>query len=175
MKKFPIVILLICDVGRSSQNTQESNIIETNSGKIQGKIVINNCNYHYEFLGIPYAEPPLGKLRFKPPVPVLPWSDVLPAFEDGPMCPQKSSPHLPNATISEDCLSLNIFTNDIDEDDLKPVMIWIHGGGFALGSKNIYRMQAVMDEDVVLVTINYRLHALDSCLLATAWSVETWD
>ena len=163
MKKVSIfVILLIWDVGRSSQNDEQkqSNIIETNSGKVQGKIVINNCNYHYEFLGIPYAEPPVEKLRLKPPVPVLPWSDVFQAFEDGPMCPQKSSPHLPNATISEDCLSLNIFTNEIDEDDLKPVMVWIHGGGFSLGSKDIYRMQAVIDEEVVLVTINYRLHAL---------------
>ena len=162
MKKFLIIfILLTWDVDTSSQNDdKQSNIIETNSGKIQGKIVINNCNYHYEFLGIPYAEPPVGKLRFKPPTPVLPWSDVFQAFEDGPMCLQRPSHWFPNATMSEDCLTLNIFTNEINEDEPKPVMIWIHGGGFAAGRKDGYKMQPVLDEDVILVAVNYRLHAL---------------
>jgi len=73
------------------------------------------------------------------------------------------TPFVPNFTeddMSEDCLTLNIFTNDMNMNKSKPVMIWIHGGAFYLGSKDRYRMQPLIDEDVILVAMNYRLHAL---------------
>jgi len=120
--------------------------------------------YHYEFLGIPYAEPPIGKLRFKPPEPVKAWTDVLEADSDGPVCYQAGD--LPgslagNTDSSEDCLTLNVFTPSLDsESGPLPAMVWIHGGGFTLGSKDLYRMSAVVKEDVILVAMNYRLHAL---------------
>ena len=140
-----------------------TDIVITGSGKIQGKKVTKNGKSHLEYLGIPFAEPPIGKLRFKPPVPVKPWSNVLEAFEDGFLCLQALTPFDPNLTeddLSEDCLTLNIFTNDINMDKPKPVMIWIHGGGFSFGSKDRYRMQPLIDEDVILVAMNYRLYAL---------------
>ena len=140
-----------------------SDIINTGSGNLQGKIVTKNGKSHLEFLGIPFAEPPIGNLRFKPPVPVKPWSGILEALEDGFVCPQMPNPFVPNITeddMSEDCLTLNIFTNDINTDKPKAVMIWIYGGGFYLGAKDKYRMQGLIDEDVILVAMNYRLHAL---------------
>merc|ERR1711983_402115 len=140
-----------------------TDIVITGSGKIQGKRVTRNGKSHLEFLGIPFAEPPIGDLRFKPPVPVKPWSGILEALEDGFVCPQMPNPLVPNITeddMSEDCLTLNIFTNDINIDKPKAVMIWIYGGGFYLGAKDKYRMQGLIDEDVILVAMNYRLHAL---------------
>ena len=66
----------------------ETEIISTFSGPVRGKVVSKNNKEHFEFLGIPYAQPPVGKLRFKDPKPVEPWTDVLNAFTDGPTCMQ---------------------------------------------------------------------------------------
>ena len=131
--------------------------VNTGSGPIKGMKVED----HYEFLGIPYAEAPVGKLRFMPPEPVRPWKETLEALSNGPECPQVANEFLPGAmTQSEDCLTLNIFTKNLNNYNPKAVMLWIHGGGFSIGSKNTYRMPRLLDEDVVYVAINYRLHAL---------------
>ena len=131
-------------------------IVNTGSGPVQGKRV----EEHFEFLGIPYAEAPVGKLRFRPPQPVQPWTETLEALSNGPQCPQVASEFSPGGLMSEDCLSLNIFTRNLDNYNPKAVMLWIHGGGFTLGSKDLYRMPRLLEEDVVYVAINYRLHAL---------------
>merc|ERR1711868_329484 len=95
-----LVFLLVFITGKYCQDAMESptttkseqedlsDIIDTGSGNLQGKKVTKNGKSHLEFLGIPFAEPPIGKLRFKPPVPVKPWSNVLEAFEDGFLCLQ---------------------------------------------------------------------------------------
>merc|ERR1711971_257026 len=143
---------------------EDTRVINTHSGPVRGKKVTKDDHHHYEFLGIPYAEPPLGKLRFKPPEPVKPWTDVFEAFSDGPVCYQAAD--LPGALAgndnsSEDCLTLNVFTpSSLEDSEPLPVMVWIHGGGFTLGSKDLYRMSAIVNEDVILVAMNYRLHAL---------------
>ena len=138
---------------------QEDPLVITRSGPVKGKKVTENGKDRYEFLGIPFAEPPVGKLRFKPPVPVSPWSDVREAFSDGPACIQKVGEFLGNTEgTSEDCLTLNIFSPSLRSN--KAVMLWIHGGGFTQGSKDIYRLTGLLSEDVVYVSINYRLHAL---------------
>jgi len=135
--------------------------IYTKSGPVNGKRIIKVGETHFEFLGIPYAEPPIGKLRFKPPKPVQKWNETLEAYTDGPMCVQAESFETPESTdMAEDCLTLNIFTKSIDLESPKAVMVWIYGGGFTQGSKNIYRMQALIDENVILVAMNYRVHAL---------------
>jgi len=148
---------------------EPTKIVNTESGPVRG-LKINKYGMElYGFLGIPYAEPPVGKLRFKPPVPVSPWSDVLEANKNGPQCLQVSSEFLPSEQsapeMSEDCLTLNVFTNNIGSEGLfrkKPqaVMVWIHGGGFTIGSKDLYRMDELLTEDVVYVAMNYRLAAL---------------
>ena len=140
---------------------EPSHTIFTGSGPLKGRRVTLNDKVHFEFLGIPYAEPPVGRLRFLPPVPVQPWtSQTLEATKDGPPCLQPLSGFQFGdlSAMTEDCLSLNIFTTDLA--DRRPVMFWIHGGGFTSGSKDIYRMRALIEEGVVLVTLNYRLHAL---------------
>jgi len=134
-------------------------IIETKFGKIQGYIE----NGIEVFKGIPYTEPPAGELRFKPPISKEPWEGVLNTIKYSACAFQgyseleewlgKPSPE------SEDCLYLNIWTPATDEDK-RPVMFWIHGGAFVIGTGNdpIYDGSALARRgDVVVVTINYRL------------------
>ena len=141
---------------------EEVVIIDTGSGKIKGKKIRDDAKQYNKFLGIPFAEPPVGELRFKPPVPTKPWSDVLEAFSNGPACVQMITPALLGTKgtkgVSEDCLRLNIFTKSLDGS--QAVMVWIHGGGYSSGSKDRYEMLDMVDRDIVLVTLNYRLGAL---------------
>ena len=134
----------------------EKVLIKTGSGKIQGVKIQEDG---FKFLGIPFAESPVGKLRLQPPVPVEAWSGVLEATSNGPACVQMITPALgPNEGVSEDCLRLNIFTKSLE--DSQAVMVWIHGGGYTSGSKDRYKMREIVDKDIVLVTVNYRLGAL---------------
>jgi len=115
-----------------------------------------------KFLGIPYAQPPVGELRFAYPQPVEAYGE-LNATEFGSKCNQIQAfgEHAGEAGGSEDCLFLNIFlpNGTLDATEKKAVMFWIHGGGFALGSSNEYDHPTLLEEDVILVTINYRLGA----------------
>lgn len=114
------------------------------------------------FRGIPYAKPPVGDLRFRKPEPLkrLPNSPFK-AMDFGPVCPQ-SIAKLYGYTSSEDCLYLNIYTPvSSDSSSLKAVMVWIHGGGFVIGSSNYYDSSILsIHNDVVVVTLNYRLGPL---------------
>lgn len=116
------------------------------------------------FRGIPYAEPPVGPRRFQPPVPPKPWSNVLVAHKFGPMALQPTGATLlPRAAMgqSENCLTLNIWTPGLDEAR-RPVLVWIHGGGFTTGSGADPYSQGrnfATDGDVVFVSVNYRLGA----------------
>merc|ERR1712106_462014 len=136
--------------------------VETPSGSMTGsKVTLKEDFVYYEFHGIPYAQAPVDKLRFKSPLPpVRPWTDTLDTSKKGPYCWQKLD-FLPEGSVnmSEDCLHLSIYTKDI-KPALKPVMVWIHGGGFTIGSGNDYTPLEIIKEDVIVVTINYRLGAL---------------
>ena len=122
------------------------------------------------FLGIPFAAAPTGALRFRPPQPAVPWDGVRPCLEPGPVCPQMTVPEefmpMPDFTgrglpMSEDCLSLNVYTPAAD-DGRRPVVVWIHGGAFVAGSgaAPTYDGSSFARDGVVFVSINYRLHAL---------------
>jgi para-nitrobenzyl esterase len=116
------------------------------------------------FLGIPYAQPPTGDLRFAPPVPLDSFGGPLNAFEFGPACPQPEiEPHpTMNSKMDEDCLTLNIWTPAAD-DRARPVMFWIHGGGFTYESSGdlIYNgARLAARGDVVVVGVEYRLGAM---------------
>ncbi|XP_066272164.1 liver carboxylesterase B-1-like [Branchiostoma lanceolatum] len=121
----------------------------------------------YTFLGIPYAAPPVGNLRFRAPQPAVPWEGAIDATKPGPYCPQgplifQLFPFkFHHYDFDEDCLTLNIETPTVEKDAELPVMLWIHGGGLSMGFGYVVPFAAmVAQQDVVVVTINYRLGAL---------------
>ncbi|XP_062580478.1 uncharacterized protein LOC134242419 [Saccostrea cucullata] len=136
--------------------------VQTKLGPMTGKIDYVDYNYHkkvLKFYNIPFAKPPLGKLRFAKPVPYGSWTGTLNATEHGNQCMQLPSYEMPGIETSEDCLYLNIFVpHDVSNSSKKPVMVWIHGGGFTGGSAHVYESSALaLQGDVIVVTIQYRL------------------
>ncbi len=113
-----------------------------------------------EFLGIPYAAPPVGAFRWQPPQPAASWSGVRDATQFAPHCPQLPSP-FGQASMSEDCLYLNVFTPSRHKPGSHhPVMVWIHGGALVTGESDDYNPAKLVEDGVTVVTINYRLGAL---------------
>lgn len=107
-----------------------------------------------EFLGIPYAAPPVGALRWKAPQPVTPWKTALDASHFSPSCIQQSS----SLKTSENCLYLNVYTPT--QAGTYPVMVWIYGGALVSGNSDQYDPERFVKQGVVVVTFNYRLGAL---------------
>ncbi|MVZ99736.1 carboxylesterase family protein [Actinomadura sp. LD22] len=122
------------------------------------------------FRGIPYAAPPVGGLRWRPPRPPEPWEGVRTAGAFGPICPQPPSSELAGLDLpmSEDCLTLNVWTGAASPGERRPVLVWIHGGGFRLGTGADPRHDGanLARKGLVVVTFNYRLGAFG--FLATA-------
>jgi para-nitrobenzyl esterase len=138
-------------------------IVETAAGRVEGRVE----NGLHVFRGIPFAEPPVGPLRWKPPLPHRPWSGVRPAQQYGPWAPQEVTAVARGlwgveGEESEDCLSLNVWTPALDSVR-RPVMVWVHGGAFVAGASSRPTTDGAAlarRGDVVVVTINYRLGAL---------------
>lgn len=135
-------------------------VVQTEDGAVRGAL----AEGYRLFQGIPFAAPPVGDLRFRPPAPVEPWNGVRDATEPGSPCPQPQFPDLGTiASTDEDCLFLNVTTPAGlagRRGDL-PVMVWIHGGYFILGAGSDYDARTLaVDGDVVVVTVNYRLGPL---------------
>ncbi|HVS63467.1 MAG TPA: carboxylesterase family protein [Thermoanaerobaculia bacterium] len=115
------------------------------------------------YRGIPYAAPPIGELRWKPPQPVGRWDGVMTANSFGPACMQTPYPEgsfyaSPPVETSEDCLTLNVWTGAAP-NEARPVMVWIHGGALTRGSgaNAVYDGTNLAKKGVVVVTLNYRL------------------
>ena len=145
---------------------QQGTLISLPDGKLEGSA----RSGVRRFLGIPYAEPPVGNLRFKAPVQNKPWSGIRPATEFGGRCAQTgSSLQGISATDNEDCLYLNVWTPDPAPGEPLPVLFWIHGGGNQNGSASdpvptlgpdtlFYDGQSFAENhQVVVVSLNYRL------------------
>ena len=113
------------------------------------------------YKGIPYAAAPVGELRWRPPQRPAAWSDTFTADAFGPSCPQIAPPYrpVPLGDISEDCLTLNIWTPATSNSQPLPVMVWIHGGSYTSGAGTwpTYDGTFFAQNGIVLVTINYRL------------------
>lgn len=145
-------------------SAREAGIVEVTGGRIRG-LQAGGPGDIRVFKGIPYAAPPVGSLRWRPPQPVAPWSGVRDATEFAPDCLQtnavESVPPADGAQ-SEDCLYLNIWAPAQDAAARRPVMVWIHGGGFIIGSGSEARTDGASfaRSGVVLVAINYRLGPL---------------
>ncbi len=132
--------------------------VKTSDGKIHGKTL--NDGKVRAFEGIPYAAPPVGDLRWKSPQPVKPWKETLDATKFGPHCAQGhffDDMVFQDNGMSEDCLSLNVYTPANAKK--APVMFWIHGGGYTGGGSDEPRHNGdfLPTKGVILVTINYRL------------------
>jgi para-nitrobenzyl esterase len=110
-----------------------------------------------QFRGIPYAAPPVGALRWQPPRPAARWSGVRDAGEFGPPCAQPPGP-FGTASTEEDCLFLNVVRQKRAQH--RPVLVWFHGGAMVSGSGDLYDPADLVRNDVVVVTVNYRLGAL---------------
>ena len=138
-------------------------VVETTAGNIRGA----DAGEVLAFQGVPFAEPPVGELRFQPPKPHAPWAGVRDALRTGSAAPQFAMPVFSwiNAAarrIDEDWLYLNVSTPAADSAR-RPVLVWIHGGGFLVGSgaTPVYDGAGLARRgDVVVVTLNYRLGAL---------------
>jgi para-nitrobenzyl esterase len=128
-------------------------VVGTANGAVQG--VANGAVD--EFLGIPYAAPPVGALRWQPPQPAASWSGVRDATQFAPHCPQVAGP-FGQASTSENCLFLNVFTPSGGGDH--PGRVGIHGGALVSGESNDYDPTQLVADGVTVVTINYRLGAL---------------
>ncbi len=140
----------------SSAPPKEEISLQTSGGPIKGLTEDGISVYK----GIPYAKPPVGDLRFAPPQDVTPWTEVLDCTELGSIAVQDTASE--GVTMSEDCLTLNIWTPDADKEEKLPVYVWIHGGGFAqgYGGEADYEGTNFAKEGIVTVSINYRLNAL---------------
>ncbi|CAK1552469.1 unnamed protein product [Leptosia nina] len=138
----------------------ESPIVNTKLGKLRGRVKeLFDGSKYYSFKGIRYGQPPLRDLRFKAPLPVKPWEGIYDAVRHGPISPQFDAQTKQINEGSEDCLFLNVYSKSLDPETKSPVMVFIHGGGFVSGSGNsdIYGPEFLIQQNVVLVTINYRL------------------
>jgi para-nitrobenzyl esterase len=137
-------------------------VVQLKDGAIRGKADSGTA----AFLGIPYAAPPFGANRMRPPQRVLPWDGERDATKFGPTVPKGDYPPpyiplFPEVVIpGEDCLNLNVWTPDINAGGL-PVLVWIHGGSFMNGSSSVaeYNGAAFARDGIVCVTVNYRLAA----------------
>lgn len=138
--------------------------VEVEQGILRGQQKTSDYFSHkkyFSFQGIPYAKPPLGPLRFKAPEEPETWSGIRDALKEGSDCSQFDiTTHL--LIGSEDCLYLNVYTPQLDCNLGLPVMVWVHGGGFfaGSGSTEVYGPDYLIEHDVIIVTINYRLGAL---------------
>jgi para-nitrobenzyl esterase len=134
-------------------------VVETAQGTVRGSVT----DSVYTFLGLPFAAPPSGANRLLPPQPVEPWSGVRDASQWGPAPPQVAPPESAGTdwdtyVTGDDCLSLNIWTPDPEATGL-PVMVWIQGGAFEIGSTAAYDGSHFARDGVVCVVINWRLGA----------------
>jgi para-nitrobenzyl esterase len=133
-------------------------VVRTDHGLVRGL----DTHGAREFLGIPYAAPPTGTNRWRPPQPFRPWRGIRLATKPGHDCAQTGSiaTGVPATSTVENCLFLNVYTPPRAAGRLLPVMVWIHGGGFTGGAGRIYDGAPLATrQHVIVVTINYRLSA----------------
>src|SRR5262245_34017909 len=147
-----VVILLTAALGSAAP-------VKTKPGEVEGTTIAGSGVR--TFKGIPYAAPPVGDLRWKPPQPAASWQGVRKATEFGARCMQARvyDDMIFRDENSEDCLYLNVWTPAKSENDRLPVMVWIYGGGFASGSASEPRQdgERLAAKGVVVVGFNYRV------------------
>lgn len=153
MKRTLFLLLISISLLSCTGHPVMDTLVEVTGGTVQG-VKSDSLTI---FKGIPFAAPPVGELRWKAPQPVIPWEGVRDASQFGGS-PMANTPFPPGQT--EDCLYLNVWTPAEYSDEKLPVMVWIYGGGFSMGSSSFYDGAPLAKMGVVLVTINYRVGRL---------------
>ena len=150
---------LVTGVASATSRSGGAPIVRIEGGLVRGVAVPGGGD---AFLGVPYAAPPVGNLRWRPPQAPAGWRGVRDATEFAPSCPQAPSLFAPPPPFSEDCLYLNVYTPALRDSHRsnRPVLVWIHGGGFAEDGGRNYDGSKLAADGAVVVTINYRLGAL---------------
>jgi para-nitrobenzyl esterase len=143
-------------VGIGSAPGSSAPIVRTDSGAVRGVAVTGG----YAFRGLPYAAAPTGALRWRAPRPAAAWRGVRDATQYAASCPQQPSGFAGPGPFSEDCLYLNVSTPTVRHHARRPVLVWIHGGGFTQDASRNYDGSKLAAAGAVVVTINYRLGAL---------------
>jgi para-nitrobenzyl esterase len=143
-------------------------VVETAAGRLEGASVTAPTGRPVlRFLGVPYAAPPIGDLRWRGPQPAAPWSGTRPALEFAPVAPQRSPLESrlpgfrPDQATGEDCLAVNVWTPGAEGD--RAVLVWLPGGGYVTGgtAQPVYdAADLATQNDAVVVTVGYRLGAL---------------
>ncbi|MBU3568330.1 carboxylesterase/lipase family protein [Polynucleobacter alcilacus] len=157
MKKMFVLLILLGSFSLYTHAQVERPVIQMESGRVQG-VTEHNM---FAFKNIPYAAPPVGDLRWRPPQPALPWTGTRDASRFGDSCPQPFVKNL-SAGLSlpgnEDCLKLNVFTPTKPVKNM-PVMVWIHGGGMLVdGSRDVQFTPINLTKNgVIVITFDYRL------------------
>lgn len=149
--------MLFILLGISSALALPTKVVNTTYGPVRGVLEHGIRS----FLGIPYAKPPLGELRFKEPEPHPSWTDILECTQQAKMCPQM---HLVKEIMlgHEDCLYLDVHVpREKNTSNFLPVMFWIYGGGYAFGDEyefGVYNVKHLVEKhDIIIVSVNYRL------------------
>ena len=153
-------LALLLSTSAASALVQQSSPLQvkTETGIVEGKVQGSSR----AFLGIPYAAPPVGQLRWKAPAPPVAWQGVRDATKFGARCMQGNifgDMVFRDAGPSEDCLMLNVWTPANVAKKKLPVMVWIHGGGFVAGATSEPRQDGatLAEQGVVVVSMNYRM------------------
>lgn len=157
------LLLIAVTLPLFAATTQGSDTVRVDGGQVAGATVEGVR----VFKGIPFAAPPVGEWRWKPPQPVVPWNGVRQAVAFSPECAQTPYPagsvysRPTPAPMSEDCLYLNVWTT-ATANEKQPVMVWIHGGAWTRGAASLptYDGAALAQMGVVFVSVNYRLGPL---------------
>ncbi|KXI26742.1 carboxylesterase/lipase family protein [Paraglaciecola hydrolytica] len=160
------IILLCLSLGLLACEAKEASVdpllVNTEAGLVKGTLLQGAAQSVRGYLGIPYAQAPVGELRWQPPQKVTPWQGIKDANHFSNDCMQIPFPGdaAPlGEPVSEDCLYLNVWAPNTADQDKLPVMVWLHGGGFVNGgaSPSVYNGQAFAESGVVFVSLNYRL------------------
>jgi para-nitrobenzyl esterase len=137
----------------SAKAADSNPVVSIGTGQLRGSLTAEGVAV---FKNIPFAQPPVGELRWREPLPAKAWTGVRDATAFGPMCNQNDNKQLPH---SEDCLQLNVWTPKWPRTSRFPVMVWIHGGGNTAGSgvEALFNGEVLARHGVVVVNVNYRL------------------
>jgi para-nitrobenzyl esterase len=146
-------VIALAAVSTGTADASTAPVVATTGGVVRGVATETT----HQFLGIPYAAPPVGALRWQPPQPAARWAGIRDASQFASPCAQPPGAFGP-ASVVEDCLYLNVFA-PAEENRRRPVMVWFHGGGLTSGSADGYDPTELVRDGVVVVTINYRLGA----------------